>query len=91
LRSIGNAWWAVTRRRQKYRKTVFCVRCHKVGGEGREVGPDLQALAPSATAISLESIVLPTSTAAGFESLVDDEQRHRLRGHGQKRNRHELN
>ncbi len=54
------------------RQDVFCVRCHKVNGEGGEAGPDLTGLATrQPREYILESIVYPNKQiAAGFESLL---------------------
>jgi len=51
---------------------VYCVRCHKVKGEGGEVGPDLTGIATKQPrSYLLESIVAPNqSIAQGFESVV---------------------
>src|SRR5205085_590752 len=48
-----------------------CVRCHKIAGEGGEVGPDLtQVGAQKDRRYLLESIVLPNQQIAkGFESV----------------------
>jgi quinoprotein glucose dehydrogenase len=60
-------------------KTVFfekvalsCLRCHKVGDDGGEVGPDLTKIAADKTReYLLESIVEPNKTIAkGFETIV---------------------
>jgi quinoprotein glucose dehydrogenase len=54
------------------RAEVSCVRCHKAGGEGGEVGPDLGRIgAARPREYLLESIVYPNKhIAAGFESLM---------------------
>jgi quinoprotein glucose dehydrogenase len=54
------------------RAEVSCVRCHKAGGEGGEVGPDLGKIgAAKPREYLLESIVYPNKhIAAGFESLM---------------------
>ena len=54
------------------RAEVSCVRCHKAGGEGGEVGPDLGKVgAAKPREYLLESIVYPNKNiAAGFESLL---------------------
>jgi quinoprotein glucose dehydrogenase len=51
---------------------VYCVRCHKAGGDGGEVGPDLKGIASRRTReYILESIVYPNQHfAEGYESLV---------------------
>lgn len=54
------------------RAEVSCVRCHKAGGEGGEVGPDLTKIGAAKTReYLLESIVYPNKhIAAGFESVL---------------------
>ena len=54
------------------RAEVSCVRCHKAGGEGGEVGPDLSKVGAGKTReYLLESIVYPNKQiAAGFENLL---------------------
>lgn len=54
------------------RAEVSCVRCHKAGAEGGEVGPDLSHVgAAKPREYLLESIVYPNkNVAAGFESLL---------------------
>ncbi len=51
---------------------VYCVRCHKVKGEGGEVGPELTGIAAKhPRPYLLESIVNPNAAIAqGFESVV---------------------
>jgi quinoprotein glucose dehydrogenase len=51
---------------------VYCVRCHKVGGTGGEVGPDLSGIAKrSPRDYLLEAIVEPNrQIAKGFETVV---------------------
>jgi quinoprotein glucose dehydrogenase len=51
---------------------VSCVRCHKIGGTGGEVGPDLSQIAKDKSReYLLESIVLPSKTIAkNFESVI---------------------
>ena len=51
---------------------VYCVRCHKVRGEGGEVGPDLTGIGTKQPrTYLLESIVVPNQAIAqGFESVV---------------------
>jgi quinoprotein glucose dehydrogenase len=48
------------------------VRCHKIGGTGGEVGPDLSQIAKDKSReYLLESIVLPSKTIAkNFESVI---------------------
>lgn len=59
------------------RSSLSCVRCHKVGATGGEVGPNLSSLGSQKTReYLLESIVTPNSAIAqGFETVVilDDE------------------
>lgn len=59
-----------------YKSSVSCLRCHKVGNQGGEVGPALTDLGAKKDArYLLEAIVLPSAKIAeGFESitLVDD-------------------
>ena len=52
--------------------TLSCLRCHKAGGEGGEVGPNLAGIgAEKQRDYLLESIVLPNKQIAkGFESIV---------------------
>ena len=54
------------------RADVFCLRCHKVNGEGGEAGPDLTGIASRKTReYLLEAIVYPNKQIAeGFESVV---------------------
>jgi len=54
------------------RTQLSCVRCHKVDGNGGEVGPDLSAVGKQRDRrYLLESICLPDATiAAGFETVV---------------------
>ena len=54
------------------RSSLSCVRCHKVGSTGGEVGPNLSALGSQKTReYLLESIVTPSSAIAqGFETVV---------------------
>jgi quinoprotein glucose dehydrogenase len=54
------------------RAEVSCVRCHRAGAEGGEVGPDLSKVgAAKPREYLLESIVYPNkSIAAGFDSLL---------------------
>jgi quinoprotein glucose dehydrogenase len=51
---------------------VYCLRCHKVNGEGGEVAPDLTGIgAKQSREYLLESIVLPNKQiSAGFESTI---------------------
>ena len=61
------------------RSSLSCVRCHKVGETGGEVGPNLSQIGTQKdTGYLLESIVAPdTAIANGFETVVvlteDDE------------------
>jgi quinoprotein glucose dehydrogenase len=54
------------------RPEASCVRCHKINGEGGEVGPDLSHVgAQKERQYFLESIVLPNKQIAqGFESVL---------------------
>ncbi|HYV27185.1 MAG TPA: c-type cytochrome, partial [Candidatus Eisenbacteria bacterium] len=54
------------------RPEASCVRCHKINGEGGEVGPDLTAVGAKQTReYILESLVFPnTRIAAGFETVL---------------------
>jgi len=54
------------------RQEAACARCHKIAGEGGDVGPDLAGLtAKRGREYVLESIVLPNRVIApGFESLL---------------------
>jgi quinoprotein glucose dehydrogenase len=54
------------------RPEAACVRCHKIKGEGGEVGPDLSTIGSrQPREYILESIVLPNKTIAqGFETLI---------------------
>ncbi len=56
----------------KQKTEVYCLRCHKVGGEGGEVGPDLTDLGSKKDrAYILGSIVNPNQAIAeGFETTV---------------------
>ncbi len=62
------------RGRKLYRDNaaVYCVRCHKVRGEGGEVGPELTGIGSKhPRTYLLESIVAPNlAIAQGFESVV---------------------
>jgi putative heme-binding domain-containing protein len=55
-----------------FSKKVACANCHRVGGEGGEVGPDLTRIgAVRAVRDLLESVVLPSSTLAqGYENYL---------------------
>jgi quinoprotein glucose dehydrogenase len=54
------------------RSSLSCVRCHKVGSTGGEVGPNLSSLGTQKTReYLLEAIVAPNATVAqGFETVV---------------------
>ncbi|MBN8248465.1 MAG: c-type cytochrome, partial [Verrucomicrobia bacterium] len=54
------------------RAEVACLRCHKVGGEGGEVGPELTGLvAQRGREYVLQSILYPNAgIAEGFESVL---------------------
>jgi quinoprotein glucose dehydrogenase len=54
------------------RAEAACLRCHKVNGEGGEVGPDLTGLGTRQNReYILESLILPNKqVAAGFESVL---------------------
>ena len=59
------------------RSQVSCVRCHKIGGQGGEVGPDLSKVGieskerPKIREYLLESIVDPNRTVTkGFETII---------------------
>jgi quinoprotein glucose dehydrogenase len=54
------------------RPEASCVRCHKINGEGGEVGPDLSHVgAQKDRPYLLESVVLPNKDIAqGFESVL---------------------
>lgn len=54
-----------------------CINCHKIGGQGREFGPDLSAIGKKLTAIQLFSAILkPSETISlGYDNvsvLTDD-------------------
>jgi quinoprotein glucose dehydrogenase len=55
-----------------YKSDVTCLKCHKIKGEGGEVGPDLAGIGGKQTRdYLLESIVLPNKQIAkGFETVV---------------------
>jgi quinoprotein glucose dehydrogenase len=53
------------------RPDVACQRCHKINGEGGDVGPDLSHVAQKGRDYILESIVTPNAKIApGFESVL---------------------
>jgi quinoprotein glucose dehydrogenase len=54
------------------RQDVQCLRCHKMNGTGRDVGPDLTGIGSRLKREELlESILLPNARVAkGFENLV---------------------
>ncbi|HEY6225896.1 MAG TPA: PVC-type heme-binding CxxCH protein [Verrucomicrobiae bacterium] len=54
------------------RQDLACVRCHKINGEGGEVGPELTHVsAKNPREYILESIILPNKKIApGFESVL---------------------
>jgi quinoprotein glucose dehydrogenase len=54
------------------RQDAACLRCHKVNGEGGEVGPEMAGIGQRQTReYILESILFPNkSIAPGFESLI---------------------
>ena len=54
------------------RQDAACFRCHKINGEGGEVGPEMAGLGAKQTReYLLESILLPNKTIApGFESVL---------------------
>lgn len=53
------------------RADVACVRCHKINGEGGEVGPDLSKIGLQSREHILESILHPNKKIArGFDSVV---------------------
>ncbi len=66
----GNA--AAGRKTFVERQDAACFRCHKVNGEGGEVGPELTGLGQKqARETILESILFPNKNIApGFESVV---------------------
>jgi quinoprotein glucose dehydrogenase len=55
-----------------YKAEVSCVRCHKVGGEGGEVGPDLTGIGGKQKRdYLLEAIVDPNrQIAKGYETVI---------------------
>jgi quinoprotein glucose dehydrogenase len=55
-----------------YKSEVYCLRCHKVEGQGGDVGPDLTGIGTrQKREYLLESIVLPNKQIAkGFETVV---------------------
>ena len=54
------------------RADVACLRCHKINGEGGEVGPELKGIGTSKTReYLLESILFPNKDiAVGYETVV---------------------
>ncbi len=56
------------------RISLQCVRCHKVNGDGGNVGPDISKVAASKSRVEiLESIVLPNKEIAkGYETIIAD-------------------
>ncbi len=66
----GNA--AAGRKTFVERQDAACLRCHKVNGEGGEVGPELKGLGQKqAREAILESILFPNKNIApGFENVV---------------------
>ncbi|HUS34920.1 MAG TPA: PVC-type heme-binding CxxCH protein [Verrucomicrobiae bacterium] len=53
------------------RQDIACMRCHKIKGEGGDVGPDLGAIGKQPREHILESIVHPNKKIAqGFESVL---------------------
>lgn len=62
------------RGRKIYRdnSAVYCIRCHKVNGDGGEVGPELSGIGKKhPREYLLESIVAPNQAIAqGFESVI---------------------
>jgi quinoprotein glucose dehydrogenase len=54
-----------------HKPAVECQRCHKLDGEGGEVGPPLNGVGKQTREYLLESIVLPSKTIAkGYESVL---------------------
>jgi quinoprotein glucose dehydrogenase len=51
---------------------VYCIRCHKISGEGGEVGPDLTGIGgKQSREYLLESIILPSQKIAeGFDTVM---------------------
>ena len=54
------------------RQDAACLRCHKINGEGGEVGPDLAGIGQRQTReYILEAIIFPNKNIApGFESAI---------------------
>jgi quinoprotein glucose dehydrogenase len=54
-----------------HKEAVECQRCHKLDGEGGEVGPPLNGVGKQTREYLLESIVLPSKAIAkGYESVL---------------------
>jgi quinoprotein glucose dehydrogenase len=53
------------------RADVACMRCHRIGSEGGEVGPELSKIGAKGREYILESIVLPNAKIAqGYDSVL---------------------